>query len=252
MRVASVAMSLHPRNAPCPCGSGRKYKKCCLEREPELRRQAEALEELTALPMLFPLLRPIDSGFERWVAAHADRTVGKELIEDGAALLPADELERVETAYARQHPEAWSTLVADVGDDATARKALAVAAIAAALAEPRELCPHCVELAETEPGDAAEVLAGLIEPCDLWSVEDAIAADGRGDVWPLVESRWTGDHERRLAFLVERVAERLPADAVVAAACVEAFRVEARVRRELAVLLLEDAVPALRTLGLAA
>lgn len=26
------------RNAPCPCGSGNKYKKCCLEREAALRR----------------------------------------------------------------------------------------------------------------------------------------------------------------------------------------------------------------------
>jgi uncharacterized protein YecA (UPF0149 family) len=28
------------RNAPCPCGSGKKYKKCCL-----LRKEAEALEQ---------------------------------------------------------------------------------------------------------------------------------------------------------------------------------------------------------------
>ena len=28
------------RNAPCPCGSGKKYKKCCL-----LRRELEALEQ---------------------------------------------------------------------------------------------------------------------------------------------------------------------------------------------------------------
>jgi len=25
----------HGRNAPCPCGSGKKYKKCCLEATPE-------------------------------------------------------------------------------------------------------------------------------------------------------------------------------------------------------------------------
>ena len=23
------------RNAPCPCGSGKKFKKCCIDREPE-------------------------------------------------------------------------------------------------------------------------------------------------------------------------------------------------------------------------
>ena len=25
------------RNAPCPCGSGKKYKKCCLSAQPEKR-----------------------------------------------------------------------------------------------------------------------------------------------------------------------------------------------------------------------
>ena len=28
------------RNAPCPCGSGRKYKHCCLLEEERLARQA--------------------------------------------------------------------------------------------------------------------------------------------------------------------------------------------------------------------
>mgnify|MGYP000010509993 CR=1 FL=1 len=36
------------RNDPCPCGSGKKYKQCCLrkEREAEMRRQAQ--EDLRA------------------------------------------------------------------------------------------------------------------------------------------------------------------------------------------------------------
>lgn len=32
------------RNASCPCGSGKKYKKCCLARDEAERREAEALE----------------------------------------------------------------------------------------------------------------------------------------------------------------------------------------------------------------
>ena len=28
------------RNAPCPCGSGKKYKKCCLEKDLAERRAA--------------------------------------------------------------------------------------------------------------------------------------------------------------------------------------------------------------------
>jgi len=38
-------MTLIGRNAPCPCGSGNKYKKCCLakhEREAALRRMSSA------------------------------------------------------------------------------------------------------------------------------------------------------------------------------------------------------------------
>ncbi|MFP4475129.1 MAG: YecA family protein [Desulfatibacillaceae bacterium] len=33
------------RNAPCPCGSGKKYKKCCLVKEQDLRKAEERLEE---------------------------------------------------------------------------------------------------------------------------------------------------------------------------------------------------------------
>ena len=55
------------RNAPCPCGSGKKYKKCCLDKNitpPEAlnyRRLSKALDEL--MPKL------IDHGFT--VFGHA-------------------------------------------------------------------------------------------------------------------------------------------------------------------------------------
>ena len=35
-------MSKPGRNDPCPCGSGKKYKKCCLPRDEEARRREEA------------------------------------------------------------------------------------------------------------------------------------------------------------------------------------------------------------------
>ena len=44
------------RNDPCPCGSGRKYKRCCLGREVEHDRFAEALER-RVLPRLSQLAR---------------------------------------------------------------------------------------------------------------------------------------------------------------------------------------------------
>ena len=42
------------RNAPCPCGSGKKYKNCCLktlkpDRDREWRRQGEAYARLDGL-----------------------------------------------------------------------------------------------------------------------------------------------------------------------------------------------------------
>jgi hypothetical protein len=53
-------------------------------------------------------------------------------------------------------------------------------------------------------------------------------------------------------LLVDRVDTRLPEDARHAAAAVAEFRKKARVRRRLAALLLEEALPALRLLDLAA
>jgi len=35
------------RNAPCPCGSGRKYKKCCYEKDQQLLRDASPYEGIT-------------------------------------------------------------------------------------------------------------------------------------------------------------------------------------------------------------
>lgn len=36
------------RNEPCHCGSGRKYKQCCLEKDAAARRKARASEEQPA------------------------------------------------------------------------------------------------------------------------------------------------------------------------------------------------------------
>jgi hypothetical protein len=49
-------MSRPGRNDPCPCGSGRKYKRCCLGHEAEHDAYAAALEA-TALPLLSGLLK---------------------------------------------------------------------------------------------------------------------------------------------------------------------------------------------------
>jgi tetratricopeptide (TPR) repeat protein len=49
-----IGKSIHPmsvgRNDPCPCGSGKKYKKCCLTKDEAARRTASASvsEEISA------------------------------------------------------------------------------------------------------------------------------------------------------------------------------------------------------------
>jgi hypothetical protein len=65
-------MSLVPCNALCPCGSGLKYKRCCIDRESELARRANALGVLSVLGSLFPLMRPCGGDFEEWLTAHGD------------------------------------------------------------------------------------------------------------------------------------------------------------------------------------
>ena len=77
-----------PRNAPCPCGSGRKYKKCC-GADPETRARAAAASDLpdgvqalqdsefelfrNKAPKWRMLLGAADDDFEAWVG----KTTGK-------------------------------------------------------------------------------------------------------------------------------------------------------------------------------
>jgi hypothetical protein len=89
-------ISLVPRNSPCPCGSGKKYKHCCLDRERELVRRADAFEELFGLASMFPLLRPDSPEFNAWVDARREAEVTREsdrVPHDDFALL--DQLERL-------------------------------------------------------------------------------------------------------------------------------------------------------------
>jgi hypothetical protein len=63
-RAAGVA--LPPRqdgNEPCPCGSGSKYKRCCLERDEALRRQLRG----AALPAWMETSRSKLRQFEKYV-----------------------------------------------------------------------------------------------------------------------------------------------------------------------------------------
>jgi hypothetical protein len=72
-------MSAFPRNAHCPCGSGVKYKRCCIGRERELLEQAEAVEDLLVWPSVSPLLRPCEDAFEAWADRVGEQQLTREL-----------------------------------------------------------------------------------------------------------------------------------------------------------------------------
>jgi hypothetical protein len=211
------------RNDRCPCGSGRKYKRCCLDRESELRRRTELGVELLALGSLFPVLRPLDPAAEAW-ASGAE--LGRASIESGLELLPTAERERIVRCAEEHCGEAWTGVAAEYGDEAEAEGLLLVGALVGSAQECRD--PHRELLAEIEldavvaVGPVA-VLAEVLSCADLWSLPDSIAAavnadparvlgagDLAGELGRAAREMWTEDHERRLRFLVRRIADRPP------------------------------------------
>lgn len=253
-------MGLVGRNDACPCGSGRKYKRCCIGREAELRRRRDLTEELFALGALFPVLRPLQAEPEEWACrAELDRSS----VEAGLSLLSDDERARILRCAAEHCGEAWTTAAAEYGDDAESEQLLLVGALAASVGECRD--PHAELLAELEregrTGDPVEVLAEVLACAELWSLPETVAAavgvdpacvlrpQGVGsELGRVARDLWTPDHEQRLRFLVERVAARAPkpgldrTSAAVTAAC-SAVQHDRDAQLSLAAALLEDALP---------
>jgi len=253
------------RNAPCPCGSGRKHKLCCGTTRTQERASREALEILSGLAGLFPLLRPDSAAFEQWAEAHRDDpSITRELVDEALSLLDGAELERIARTHAREFPEVWAGLVADVGGEVDAEFAVLAGAVVTALREERRIDVVALELLhEDMPDDPAETLALCIDPCALWSALEADAADtalvaaGENE-WDVVlasESARLGtpQHERRLVLLVGRVRAQLPVlgfrrvSRAIAGAC-DSFGRDERVRARLAWMLLGDALGPLRLL----
>ncbi len=52
------------RNDPCPCGSGRKYKKCCLRSDEELMRQMSTPQQTEAIGRVDPALPPTETAID--------------------------------------------------------------------------------------------------------------------------------------------------------------------------------------------
>jgi tetratricopeptide (TPR) repeat protein len=85
------------RNDPCPCGSGKKYKKCCLDRDEALARQTR--------PADLPVLNEDD--FTAELLPKVDEAVDRLLIR-----VEKGQLENVEAgleALLREHPDYHTT-----------------------------------------------------------------------------------------------------------------------------------------------
>ena len=221
---------------------------------------------------MFPLLRPDCPEFDAWLEARQATEVTPALIEEGRAVLPATERERIARAHGLEFPEVWRSLVADLGDEVDADQVVVFGSVVAALSEARTVDPDILELVEEESeelgADAAEALALALEPTDLWSIAEAVVADDAlaeipdtldddayAVLWTAaIEAQaaqlWSPRHERRLARLVQRlraqlaVAQRPTAFALLTEACAE-FECERDVRTRVASLLLAGSLDSL-------
>jgi hypothetical protein len=272
--VSSLKFS---RNAPCPCGSGRKYKRCCIE-DP---RRVGLIGQAAVLPTLFPVLRPESEAFDAWVdrvraADPAPPGLSNDVLHDGMARVDEAERERIAQVLSAELRRAWRSLCDELGDEPALRDAVLTGAVAAALHEERSLDPAVLDLLEDGDelrDDPADALALALDATDLWSVVEATAAEAACDAIPdevdddeyearwqaaiadTADRLWTDRHARRLAILVGRVRSRLPdpafshASAILAEACerVSGDENEARV---LGADLLGDTLGALRRLDL--
>jgi SEC-C motif len=259
-------VSLHPRNAPCPCGSGVKYKRCCIGREAELERRADATAELFGLAAVFPLLRPSDVALETWADTLDGEEVTREVLDACVVRAGERECERIAGWVAKHHPDIWAQRVDDFGDANEAETVVVAGSMAQFLHEERSLEPEQLDHLHECPdcsADYAVALASVLQPCDLWSVADAATLDAvpsaageeldeagfEAVVDATAAELWTDEHEPRLALLVQRVRRCLPesewpqASEVLAAACARFERDEALRRRVVSLMLAETLGP---------
>jgi len=200
-------------------------KRCCgvdAIRDERLRHD-EAAEELFGLAFHFPRYRPVSVEFDRW-ALEAPEQPTREALEEGETSLGEAERERIRSGFRIDHPQMWSSAVADFGDEELAADLVLAGAIVVGVSERlRPLDPDALWLLEQDAdarNDPIDALALSLEARDLWSVIESAqaveaidaAADHRAgaayrDAADRLATKW---HDERLALLLERVRQRLP------------------------------------------
>lgn len=235
-------MNAVPRNAPCPCGSGRKHKLCCGTTRDEERNAREVLEWVVALPQDFPHLRPSSRSFDRWADGLDDLAQVTAVIAEGAGQLGPRERRRLARAFERLVPGAE-----------VAMPLFLAAAVTAALGERVRPDSRWLELLEHDPelrADPAETLACVLEAGDVWSLVESGAADTAIDDDTLARQAKhmaARKHRKRLARLVGRLAAFEPcachprAWEAIAAACAS-FERDRGLRERVLVVLLTDSL----------
>lgn len=180
--------------------------------------------DLLALATLFPVLRPLDAAFEQWAGGGGPFEASRENVNAGMALISAAERERILDATKRHCGAAWEEPAAAYGDEHEAAQVALVGSVVAGRGECRELHREVLAELEREAGldiDPLDALAEVLSCAELWSLPEAVAAGwsaaagARSLTAPValaaeVRAAWTEDHERRLRFLVARVAGELP------------------------------------------
>jgi hypothetical protein len=262
-------MALAPRNAPCPCGSGRKYKKCCgFDRAHErlLEERLDVLEQLALLPFHEPRLRPLSATFDAWARAVIAGTIAA-TPDEAVESIGDEERRRILAVNRDELGASWDELALRAGAELVNGAVLAGAA-AAGVRDLRPPPTDVLELLEeldevlAEPLDAlswviggealwsrreTELVESGIHRIPDWLDDDAYEARWRETIVDFAAGAATEWHARRLARLVERARRRLPYDgfpattAAVSAGC-ERFDADTASRARLAALLLEDTI----------
>ncbi len=263
-------MAIAARNDPCPCGSGRKYKRCCgFDRAAEraLEDRLAAVEEIAKLAFRSPQLLPDSDAYDDWVRA----TVAGEIPSDvnaAIATIGGDEPERILATCLDLFPDEWSALSARSVSERDALAALLGGAVVAGIRDfryPERFAVETVEASDDLSGDPFEALAMCLEGSQLWSPAEGLEAERAIAAIPdwvdddVYEIRWqealritaprlvTEWHRRRLARIVGRIERQLPfegfprASAAIQAGCGQ-FAADERFRARLAATLLGDMV----------